>query len=134
MTRPEITRRWFLASAAAAVAVATARPWTALVRVVEPSVASRLAALFAHRESARTVGASYLAAARVRPSVDRLVDEVAAVLPGGRSTIRLASDEDLRDRLASRVRADFDEGLVVDVRGWILSATEARLYAIAALA
>jgi hypothetical protein len=134
--RPELTRRRFLASTAAVAAVAAvaaARPWTALVRVVDPSAAARLAALFSHRESARTVGAACLAAAPVAPRSTGWSTRGAA-LPGGRSSIRLTSDEDLRDRLACRVRADFDEGLVVDVRGWVLSATEARLFAIAALA
>jgi hypothetical protein len=135
VTRPLVTRRRFLAStvgAAGAIALGALRPWAALVRVVEPTSAARLAALFGHRESARSIGETYLGT-DVDRSVDRLVDEVAAGLPDGRSTIRLASAAELQSHLATRIRADFTEGRIVDCRGWILSATEARLYAIVAL-
>jgi hypothetical protein len=38
------------------------------------------------------------------------------------------------DRVRSRIRADFAQGAIMSVEGWLLSATEARLYALAALA
>jgi hypothetical protein len=54
----------------------------------------------------------------------------AGIEPGGaaaRDPLRL------RRALALRTRRDFAEGRTVRVEGWILSRTEARLYAIASL-
>jgi hypothetical protein len=39
----------------------------------------------------------------------------------------------IRDRISNRVRKEFVEDAVVSVDGWILSVTEARLYALVAL-
>jgi hypothetical protein len=136
VSAPSLTRRRFLAGAATAtggVAAVALRPWRALVRVVEPTAAARLASLFAHPDSARAVGVRYLADAGTGSTIDDLVDEVAAGIPGGRAAIARAGDEELREHLSSQIREEFGAGSVVDVRGWVLSATEARLYAIAAL-
>ena len=46
----------------------------------------------------------------------------------------LKSIHTLRQRISIRVRNDFAEGAVINVEGWVLSVTEARLYALAALA
>jgi hypothetical protein len=47
--------------------------------------------------------------------------------------LRLASAAALRRRLAARVQLDFVEDEVVELRGWFLSRTEARLAALGAL-
>ena len=47
------------------------------------------------------------------------------VLPDSRS--------DLRDHLRSRIEADFERGDVFALRGWVLSRTEGRLWALASL-
>jgi hypothetical protein len=39
----------------------------------------------------------------------------------------------LKQHISNRVRRDFTEGAVVNADGWVLSVTEARLYALAAL-
>jgi hypothetical protein len=46
----------------------------------------------------------------------------------------LKSMQTLRQRISNRVRNDFAEGAVINVEGWVLSVTEAHLYALAALA
>ena len=46
----------------------------------------------------------------------------------------LKSIQTLRQRISNRVRNDFAEGAVINVEGWVLSVTEAHLYALAALA
>jgi hypothetical protein len=43
------------------------------------------------------------------------------------------SKEALRHRIANQVRLDFAQGAVVSVDGWLLSLTEARVYALVAL-
>jgi hypothetical protein len=70
--------------------------------------------LLANRAAARAIGAAYL---RAYPG-DTLADaRAAAGLP--------------RAQIALRVRADFAAGRVVMLDGWMLSATEVRLCALA---
>jgi hypothetical protein len=45
----------------------------------------------------------------------------------------IKSAEAMRRRIANRVRRDFANGAIVDVDGWLLSVTEARIYALIAL-
>jgi hypothetical protein len=45
----------------------------------------------------------------------------------------IKSPETMRRRIANRVRRDFAEGAIVDVDGWLLSVTEARVYALISL-
>lgn len=47
---------------------------------------------------------------------------------------RRAAPDEVRARLGRQVRDDFAAGRVVDIDGWILSRTEARIAALAALA
>ncbi len=48
-------------------------------------------------------------------------------------TEAMKTKEAIRHRIANRVHRDFAEGAVVNVEGWLLSQTEARLYALVAL-
>jgi hypothetical protein len=132
-----ISRRRFLASAAATgvgAAGVALRPWRAVVRFVDPTTAGRLAGVFADRASAAALGRRYLRAHPAAASVDRLCDGVVARLADGRRAIAEADEDGLRRLLAGAVREDFASDRVIDVDGWVLSATEARLYALAALA
>jgi hypothetical protein len=134
--RTLLTRRRFLAAAGGlvgAVAVVRSRPWASLVRIVPRSDAERLVALFGHPESARAIGRAYLEGDARRRSVREMVREVVDDLPDGRDTLRSSSDDVLRDILARRIQGDFGDGRVVFVQGWMLSRTEADLYALAAL-
>ena len=45
----------------------------------------------------------------------------------------MKSKEAVRRRIANQVRLDFAQGAVVSVDGWLLSLTEARVYALVAL-
>jgi hypothetical protein len=45
----------------------------------------------------------------------------------------IKSRETMRRRIANQVRRDFANGAIVDVDGWLLSVTEARVYALVAL-
>lgn len=136
MTHDRISRRRVLAAAGgvgvAAVSV-WARPWRSLVAFVPVSAAERLVGLFSHRASAEAIGSAYLARVPSEAAVGHLVDMIAAELPGGRRTVLEASDDELRSILLERVRTDFEQDRIVDVGGWVLSPTEARLYALASL-
>jgi hypothetical protein len=126
-------RRFLLGACAAAVPVALAplKPWRAIVEATGGRTpAARLAGLLAHRNSARSLGRAALGALPGATTAPALAAAVLGDLPAG---TRLAdtSDDDLRSLVATRVREDFDAGQTVQVDGWILSCTEARLCALA---
>jgi hypothetical protein len=130
-------RRFLLGACAAAVPVALAplRPWRAIVDVAGASTpAARLAGLLSHRESARSLGRAALRALPGRPAAPELAAAVLSAVPGGAARLAALSDDEVRGALAARVRADFDEEETVQLGGWVLSRTEARLCALAALA
>lgn len=132
-----VSRRGFLATAAAigvALAASELKPWNALVSIVPPSVVDRLVGLVRTPESAKVVGNAYLETVPADASVARLVDGIASGLPGGRAALREADDDRLRAIVAGRIKADFEHDHVVEVGGWILSPTEARLYALTVVA
>jgi hypothetical protein len=130
-------RRFLLGACAAAVPVALAplKPWRAIVEVTgSRTPAARLAGLLAHRDSARSLGRAALAVLPGATAPSALAAAVLAGLPGGAPKLDAASDDDLRAAVAVRVREDFEAGDTVQVDGWILSCTEARLCALAAIA
>jgi hypothetical protein len=130
-------RRFLLGACAAAVPVALAplKPWRAIVEVTGTRTpAARLAGLMAHRDSARSLGRAALGALPGATAPSALAAAVLAGLPGGAPKLDAASDDDLRALVAARVREDFESGETVQVDGWILSCTEARLCALASTA
>jgi hypothetical protein len=127
-------RRFLLGACAAAVPVALAplKPWRAIVEVTGARTpAARLAGLLAHRDSARNLGRAALASLPGATAPSSLAAAVLAGLPGGAPKLDATSDDDLRALVAARVREDFEAGDTVQVDGWILSCTEARLCALA---
>ena len=92
----------------------------------------RLAALL-EGESARAVGREYLRAFPAEASSRVLTARVAERLPGGSPVLATASDGRLRELLLDATSADFGELETVELRGWVLARTEARLCALAAL-
>jgi hypothetical protein len=132
-----ISRRRLLVGACAAavpVALAPLRPWRAIVAVSgPPAAAARLTRLLAARDSARRLGRAAAVALPGAPGAADLAAAVLGSLPGGpRGAARLGDDE-MRRLVAERVRADFEQEATVRVCGWVLSRTEARLCALAAL-
>jgi len=133
-----VTRRQFLALAAggglAAVAVAT-RPWRALVAPPPPrTAAERLAGLIRNPQSARPIGRAYLALAPREASSPRLAGLIVAGLGESPRAVDAAGDDELRRLVAAGMVADFAQGRTVELDGWMLSRTEARLYALVELA
>jgi hypothetical protein len=134
MTGDTSRRRFLLGACAVAVPVALAplKPWRAIVEVTGARTpAARLAGLLAHRDSARSLGRAALAALPGATTPPALAAAVLADLPRDAAMLAAASDDDLRALVAARVREDFDSGDTVQVDGWILSCTEARLCALA---
>jgi hypothetical protein len=99
---------------------------------------SRLLALFHHQPSARVIGNTYLQQFPQEANIRVLLKHIVADFSGGFShsddRLSSAADRELMGSLQRRIRRDFSEEKVVKLQGWILSATEARLCALAALA
>ncbi len=130
-----IRRREFLEGVAAASAAALASaagvvlPACAREDPLEPA----LRGFFADRDAARKVGAEVLVldpeAGTPQVLIERLARERGAEL----RELARSDPEALAELLREQHRADFGEDRVVVVRGWLLSQTEAWLFAFAAL-
>jgi len=128
-----LPRRTFLTAAAAGAAAVIGgvggavtgwRPWRVLVEFDPVARAAPFVALFTRPDSAAAIGRAYLEVAPDEGDVHHLTSTLRSHLPAG----------PLRAAVAQRVHDDFDSQRVVTVDGWVLSQTEARLCAIAALA
>jgi hypothetical protein len=127
------SRREFLFGAAALVGggvlLDRVRPWAALMSVDRRGrSALRLSGLVSERGSAQTVGAAFLRDAGPPGTLGGLVESIAAEVP-----VATQADDDLRRALAERVAEDFADGRWVELDGWLVSLTEARLCGIVAL-
>jgi hypothetical protein len=89
------------------------------------SLHRRLAALFRHQASARAIGRRYLQHYPRENNVGHLLEGIIS---------RPASNRELVVALQQQIRQDYVDERVVKLEGWILSVTEARLYALASLA
>ena len=127
-----------------AIKFAVAATVTVLVRAQLPGVAvlqraqagllpARLVALLAHPESARVIGGEYLLKYPEEADVDSLLEQIASRIVAGDVGLFNTPDHSLREQLDGIVRADFAVDRIVKLRGWVLSTTEARLCALAAL-
>ena len=112
----------------------------------EKTLHSRLITLFHHQRSARVIGQTYLQRYPQDADAWVLLKKLVADASGTPSDsssngpsdsadrLSRAGDRDLMDVLQRRIRQDFTEEKVIKLQGWILSATEARLCALTALA
>lgn len=95
------------------------------------SLPERLAGLVRRRAEARILGRAYLGDHPEEANPTTLARLICA--PAGEPA-RPLDASDLRTAVSGRVRGDFHEGRTVALHGWILSVTEARLYALTVLA
>jgi hypothetical protein len=101
-------------------------------------LARQLATLVPHPESARLIGAAYLAAKPQEADVMTLIKFLCPDLPdlnesGLNGRLQILPRAWLRRRLAVQRSDDFSEGRIVRLKGWIVANTEARLCALVAL-
>jgi len=116
---------------AAAVALTLPRRFAAAATPVSPA-GLRLRAMARPEASARAVGLAYLTR---RPEEARpllLTELILAALALSPAEVMQLEEGALRARLAARIAADFAEDRIAPVEGWLLSTTEARLYALQA--
>ena len=94
---------------------------------------ARLSGLLRHTDSARIVGREYLHRYPQEATVPGLLDLIAADGTGRQAALSRVADAELRALLDHEMRRDFSDEKVVQLQGWILSVTEARLCALMAL-
>ncbi|HSA80812.1 MAG TPA: hypothetical protein VLE23_08300 [Geminicoccaceae bacterium] len=129
-------RRQFFTAFALSGALWTA--WQSWTRARLPSRrsaagADRLVAVLGQPGSAAAVGRAYLTRHPDEADRDRLAAQLAAGLRSRGCDPARSDTARLRASLARQLRADFGHSRVVRVDGWVLSLTEARLCALAAL-
>lgn len=118
-----------------AVLLALVAPWSGMAldpwpgRAGYAGIRRALIEVLGDPVCARAIGQACLCAL---PAAERTSDRLVAAI-GGAVPLDGAASE-VRRLIRQRVRRDFAEGSIVRVEGWILSLTEARLYALAALA
>lgn len=129
-----LSRRSFLlmagASGAAAAVWLGGRYWPAAAEPVGSKWPEWLLDAY-NREAVVRLGQAYRAAHASEREGPVLLDRIDQAL-----AVAAATESDLKDPavvLQSRVRHEYARGEVVRVSGWVLSVTEARLYALVAL-
>jgi hypothetical protein len=123
-----ITRRLLLAGIASSGLPA---PFVGAGATTSSATALCLYALALPQVSARAVGRAYLARfpeERAPIPLTRLILE--GMTGSGAEASRLGKRE-LQAQIAARLRADFAEGYIAKIDGWLLSRTEGRLCALA---
>ena len=91
-----------------------------------------LISLFENPRSAYAIGTACLKSLPPNQcSLQQLTNAILAAAECDTETMK--TKQAVRHCVANRVRDDFAEGAVVSIEGWLLSQTEARLYALVAL-
>jgi hypothetical protein len=129
MPKVELTRRRLLIAAAGFLGTVAAGP-SAIVQLIErlapADAAALLRGLITDREGAAQLGRTYLDAHPSEASRAALVRQLA-------DPIAPTSAERAARGVGKRIREDYAIGHTVVVEGWVLSRTEARLYALVAI-
>jgi hypothetical protein len=92
-----------------------------------------LARCFTYKDSAAVVGRAYLQCVPEEADVQLLVDLICVGGAEQQAELACADKGKLREFLLHQQRQDFARERIVKVHGWLLSATEVRLCALAAL-
>ena len=95
------------------------------------SLAFQLARVFSHPESAKVIGREYLRLSPEEADTDLLIQRIFSRNPD--DLLGYGEMEPLREMMSAQMLSDFERHRVLAVRGWILSQTELRLCALAAL-
>jgi hypothetical protein len=94
---------------------------------------SKLGSFFSHKESATKVGLEYLKSTPMEADIYLLSNLICSSNEEHRAKLLHADSRKLRELLRQRLCLDFEQDRIVNVQGWILAVTEARLCALAAL-
>jgi len=104
-------------------------------RVARPEyrmIAERLVRSAKERRALRSIGIAYLSSLNERPSLEAIAAGWFPT-PTDRARALTQTPRELFERVAARARDDYRLDRVVNVRGWLLSETEARFAVLTAL-
>ena len=93
----------------------------------------KLSKFFRKKDSAKRVGLEYLRLVPMEADAHQLTDLICSFNDKQRAKLAQADAGRLREFLLHQQSRDFEQSRTVNVDGWILSETEARLCALAAL-
>lgn len=135
MSHAPIDRRRFVLASAAATATLCCGArlpidWGGLFARSAPSLTVRLASLLPPGGGVRWLGLAFLETMPGERDAVVLAGRIAATLGVGSESLLSDGDDALRALLDARVRQDFAEHRTVELGGWWLSVTEARLCAL----
>lgn len=138
MTRfPVLTRRSFLGTLFSLGAILLLQPLICFLlrdRSRRPDLLSlELASFFHHKESARTIGLEYLRMMPNEADAGRLTRLICSRWQSSYDGMTVLDPANMKRLILRQQRDDFEKGRILNVRGWILSETEVRLCALAAL-
>lgn len=132
----QITRRGFLRFLLVLGTVGSVTPLRALAglgRMDDTTLLGlKLRRQLNNKHSAKVIGHEYLTQIPDEASVEKLVALICK-RDENYSGLLQADDASLRKMIQDRQRDDFANGRTVNVKGWILSQTEARLFALTAV-
>ncbi len=100
--------------------------------MAEAELAGKLVSLFDGNESAAVLGHYYLNGLEARPEPERLVGQILAHRGPANQIVDLERGA-LFNRLQSWIHQDFLSAQTVSLDGWVLSVTEARVFALIAV-
>jgi hypothetical protein len=131
-----VDRRLFVTGAATVVGGLGLWPAVACIRWDGHPVrrwAAQLSGVLRHQAAAGEIGRAYLRAHPSEADPERLVAEITGDWEQGPAELDRLGRDELRLRLREQIRTDFAEGRTVLVDGWMLAASEARLFGLSAL-
>lgn len=134
----ELSRRQILAAvaiAAGAIAMGGGLPLTGpAMRPAKADAEAAILALLRDREGASQIGGAVLAANSELGHRERLLSDLTGEIGLDGKTLLELDAGVIAERLAQRIRDDFASRRTVKIDGWIVSMTECRICALAALA
>jgi hypothetical protein len=133
--RRSLDRRAFLAGSGAIVAALAAPALASLFGCDRrPTLAQALVGFYSDPASAARIGRAVLAAVPAEATAEAVVAALAGDRRAELEALAASDPGALRALLQKQHRSDFEDGRTVSIDGWVLSRTEARLCAVAALA
>jgi hypothetical protein len=125
-----VTRRFILAAAALGATFSPRDAVSFVSTECSGGAAMRLRALIPAPVSAREIGRIYLAQCPEEDGIAALTRLILSSMSLDSGNVAALDRQALPAMVTSRVRADFEEEFTVEIGGWILSRTEARLCAL----
>lgn len=129
-------RRLFVTGAATVVGGLGLWPAVACIRWDGHPVrrwAAQLSGVLRHQAAAGEIGRAYLRAHPSEADAERLVAGITGDWEQGPAELDRLGRDALRLRLREQIRTDFAQSRTVLVDGWVLAASEARLFGLSAL-